>query len=166
MVSSHNRLIDGKQGSPSSTALCAATFSNRHQVADEQTSWGNTPADPAFDPHPQISRKFLWLGPRPAHFSHRYGMTFVRTRCSGRTQVAKCQLMQEDRTDRRARMRPPICSQSSVTQTCHSRSGAVASAKLTTRCQVHPRSFCHLPLAYPIGGAVQHDVAARVARLL
>ena len=32
MVISHNLIIGGKQGSPSSTALCAATPSNRHEI--------------------------------------------------------------------------------------------------------------------------------------
>jgi hypothetical protein len=46
MVISHNRLIDGKRGSPSCTALCAATLSNRHEVLRCTKQVENTPADP------------------------------------------------------------------------------------------------------------------------
>jgi hypothetical protein len=60
MVISHNRLIGGKQGSPSCTALCAATLSNRHKVPETTKQVEITLADPVFDPQRQISRKFFW----------------------------------------------------------------------------------------------------------
>jgi hypothetical protein len=50
MVISHNHLIGGKQDSPSCTALCAATPSNRHDVFNAQI----TLAEPVFDPQRQI----------------------------------------------------------------------------------------------------------------
>jgi hypothetical protein len=59
MVISHNRLIGGKQGSPSCTALCAATPSNRHDVLRCTKQVEITLADPVFDPQRQISRKFF-----------------------------------------------------------------------------------------------------------
>jgi hypothetical protein len=61
MVISHNRLIGAKQGSPSCTALCAATLSNRHEVLRNTKQVEITLADPVFDPQRQISRKFFCL---------------------------------------------------------------------------------------------------------
>jgi hypothetical protein len=59
MVISHNRLIDDKQRSPSCTALCAATLSNRHEVLRCTKQVEITLADPVFGPQRQISRKFF-----------------------------------------------------------------------------------------------------------
>jgi hypothetical protein len=61
MVISHNRLIGGKQNSPSCTALCAATLSNRHEALRCTKQVEITLADPVFDPQRQISRKFFWF---------------------------------------------------------------------------------------------------------
>jgi hypothetical protein len=69
-----------------------------------------TLADPVFDPQRQTSRKFFWCPERL--ISSIVWQDFNGTRCSEQTQDAKRQLMQEDRTDRQARMRPPISSQS------------------------------------------------------
>jgi hypothetical protein len=57
-------LIGGNQGSPSCTALCAATVSNRHEVLRCTKQVEITPADPVFDPQRQISRKFFWCPER------------------------------------------------------------------------------------------------------
>jgi hypothetical protein len=54
------------------------------------------PADLAFDPQRQMSRKFFWCPERL--ISGIVWNDFARTRCSGRTQGAKRQLMQEDQT--------------------------------------------------------------------
>jgi hypothetical protein len=64
MVISHNRLVGGKRGSPSCTALCAATLSNRHEVLRNTKQVEITVADPVFDPQRQISRKFFWCPER------------------------------------------------------------------------------------------------------
>jgi hypothetical protein len=64
MVISHNRLIGGKQGSPSSAALCAATLSNRREVLGNTKQVKITLADPVLDPQRQISRKFFWCPER------------------------------------------------------------------------------------------------------
>jgi hypothetical protein len=64
MVISHNRFIGGKQRSPSCTALCAATLSNRHEVLRCTRQVKITIADPVFDPQRQISRKFFWCPER------------------------------------------------------------------------------------------------------
>jgi hypothetical protein len=62
VVISHNRLIGGKQCSPSCTALCAATLS--HEVLRCTKQVEITLADPVFDPQRQISRKFFWCPER------------------------------------------------------------------------------------------------------
>jgi hypothetical protein len=49
MVISHNRLMGGKQGSPSCTALCAATLSNRHDVLRCTKQDEITLTEPVFD---------------------------------------------------------------------------------------------------------------------
>jgi hypothetical protein len=59
MVISRNRLTGGKQGSPSCSALCAATLSNRHEVLRCTKQVEITLAEPVFDPQRQISRKFF-----------------------------------------------------------------------------------------------------------
>jgi hypothetical protein len=65
MVISHNRLIGGKRGSPSScTALCAATLSNRHEVLRNTKQVEITLVDPVFDPQRQTRRKFFWCPER------------------------------------------------------------------------------------------------------
>jgi hypothetical protein len=64
MVISHNRLIGGKQGPQSCTALCAATLSKRHEVLRCTKQVEITLADPVFDPQRHISRKFFWCHER------------------------------------------------------------------------------------------------------
>jgi hypothetical protein len=59
MVIIHNRLIGGKQGPPSCTALCAATLSKRHEVRRCTKQVEITLADPVFDPQRPISRKLF-----------------------------------------------------------------------------------------------------------
>jgi hypothetical protein len=64
MVTRHNRLIGGKQGPPSRTALCAATPSKRHEVLRCTKQVEITLDEPVFDPQRQISRKFFWCPER------------------------------------------------------------------------------------------------------
>jgi hypothetical protein len=64
MVISHNRLIGGKHGSPSCTALCAAALTNRHEVLRCTKQVEIMLGEPVFDPQRQISRKFFWCPER------------------------------------------------------------------------------------------------------
>jgi hypothetical protein len=56
-------------------------LSNYHEALGCTKQVEITLADPVFDPQDQSGRKIL-LVPRAADFSHRYGIIFVRTRCS------------------------------------------------------------------------------------
>jgi hypothetical protein len=60
MVIGHNWLMGGKQGSPSCTAPCAATLSNRPRVLRCAKQVETTLAAPAFNRQRQMSRKFFW----------------------------------------------------------------------------------------------------------
>src|ERR1700751_2571410 len=54
MVISHNRLIGGKQGSPTCTGLCAASLSNPHESLRYTKQVQITLADPVFDPNARL----------------------------------------------------------------------------------------------------------------
>ena len=102
------RLISGKQGSPSCTASCTATLSNCHDVLRCTKQVEITLADPVFDPHRQIGRKFFWCPEQL--ISGTYGMIFCRTRCSGQTQGAKPLLLSKSR---------PVCTAELADPTRH-----------------------------------------------